>query len=82
MAQLNARTAVLAAANPIDSKYNPKKNVIENINLSAPLLSRFDLIYIMLDKAESTSDSRLCSHIMDLYTSKNADKLIDEDDII
>lgn len=51
VAQLNARTAVLAGANPIESKYNPTKSVVENINLSPPLLSRFDLIYIMLDSA-------------------------------
>lgn len=47
--QLNSRTSILAAANPIQSKYNLKKSVIENINLTPALLSRFDLIYIMLD---------------------------------
>ena len=49
--QLNSRTAILAAANPIGSKYDPKKSVVQNINLSPMLLSRFDLIYIMLDIA-------------------------------
>ena len=49
--QLNSRTAILAAANPIDSRYDTKKSVIENINLAPALLSRFDLIYIMLDIA-------------------------------
>lgn len=48
---LNSRTAILAAANPVNSKYNAKKSVVENINLPPALLSRFDLIYIMLDKA-------------------------------
>lgn len=48
--QLNSRTAILAAANPINSKYNPKKSVVENINLNPALLSRFDLIYIILDR--------------------------------
>lgn len=47
---LNSRTAVLAAANPIDSKYNPKKSVIDNIRLPPTLLSRFDLIYLVLDR--------------------------------
>lgn len=50
--QLNSRTSILAAANPIDSKYDPKKSVIENINLPPSLLSRFDLIYILLDIAD------------------------------
>lgn len=49
VAQLNARTAILAGANPEGSRYNPKKSVIENINLPPSLISRFDLIYIMLD---------------------------------
>lgn len=47
---LNARTAVLAAANPIDSKYNPRKSVVENIRLPPTILSRFDLIYLVLDR--------------------------------
>lgn len=47
--QLNSRTAILAAANPVHSKYDPRKSVVENINLPPALLSRFDLIYIMLD---------------------------------
>lgn len=47
---LNSRTAILAAANPIDSKYNPKLSVVQNIRLPPTLLSRFDLIYLMLDK--------------------------------
>jgi DNA replication licensing factor MCM4 len=47
--QLNSRTSILAAANPVNSKYDSKKSVVQNINLSPSLLSRFDLIYIMLD---------------------------------
>lgn len=47
--QLNSRTAILAAANPVGSKYDLKRSVVENINLPPSILSRFDLIYIMLD---------------------------------
>ena len=50
--QLNSRTAILAAANPIQSKYEPKRSIIENINLPPALISRFDLLYIMLDLAD------------------------------
>lgn len=39
---LNARTSILASANPIESKYNPKKSVIDNINLPPTLLSRYN----------------------------------------
>ena len=68
--QLNSRTAILAAANPVHSKYDPKKSVIENINLPPALLSRFDLIYIMLDLPNEVQDKKLASHILDLYSSK------------
>ncbi len=43
---LNARTSILAAANPIESRYNPTKSVIQNIDLPPTLMSRFDLIYL------------------------------------
>lgn len=46
---LNARTAILAAANPKESRYNPKRSIVYNLNLAPTLLSRFDLIYLMLD---------------------------------
>jgi DNA replication licensing factor MCM4 len=66
--QLNARTAVLASANPVESRYNPKRSVIENIRLPPSLLSRFDLIYIMLDRSNEAGDKRLATHILSLYT--------------
>jgi DNA replication licensing factor MCM4 len=47
---LNARTAILAAANPVNSKYDPKLSVVDNIRLPPTLLSRFDLIYLVLDR--------------------------------
>ena len=65
--QLNARTAVLASANPIESKYNSKKSVIENIKLPPTLISRFDLIYLMLDPHSEIYDRRLANHIISLY---------------
>ena len=53
---LNARTSVLASANPINSKYDPKRSVVDNINLGPTLLSRFDLIYLILDKPDERTD--------------------------
>lgn len=70
--QLNSRTAILAAANPINSKYNPKKSVVENINLNPALLSRFDLIYIILDRPNEVYDRKLASHILDIYSNKQS----------
>ena len=65
--QLNARTAILASANPVNSKYDPKLSVVQNIRLPPSLLSRFDLIYLMLDKHNETYDRRLANHIVSLY---------------
>lgn len=65
--QLNARTAILASANPINSKYDPKLSVVKNINIPPTLLSRFDLIYLMLDKHNDAYDRRLANHIVSLY---------------
>lgn len=66
---LNARTAILAAANPVHSKYDPKLSVVENIQLPPTLLSRFDLIYLILDKQTEAQDRRLANHIVSLYSS-------------
>ncbi|GAB2225111.1 hypothetical protein Droror1_Dr00005898 [Drosera rotundifolia] len=67
IASLNARTSVLACANPIGSRYNPRLSVIDNIHLPPTLLSRFDLIYLMLDKADEQTDRRLAKHIVALH---------------
>lgn len=66
---LNARTAILAAANPVHSKYDPKLSVVDNIKLPPGLLSRFDLIYLVLDKQSEASDRRLANHIVSLYSN-------------
>ncbi|XP_027112176.1 DNA replication licensing factor MCM4 [Coffea arabica] len=67
IASLNARTSVLACANPIGSRYNPRLSVIDNIHLPPTLLSRFDLIYLILDKADEQIDRRLAKHIVALH---------------
>jgi DNA replication licensing factor MCM4 len=61
--QLNARTSVLASANPVESRYNPRLSVVENIQLPPTLLSRFDLIYLVLDTVSPDSDRRLARHL-------------------
>lgn len=64
---LNARTSILAAANPIGSKYNPKQTVIQNIDLPPTLISRFDLLYLVLDHVDEALDRKLAQHLVALY---------------
>ncbi|PIN18479.1 DNA replication licensing factor, MCM6 component [Handroanthus impetiginosus] len=69
VASLSARTSVLAAANPVGGHYNRAKTVNENLKMNAALLSRFDLVFILLDKPDELLDKRLSEHIMSLHAS-------------
>lgn len=60
---LNARTSILAAANPLYGRYNPKISPVENINLPAALLSRFDVLFLMLDQPSRDADEELAQHV-------------------
>ena len=60
---LNARVSILAAANPVYGRYNPKKTVEQNIQLPAALLSRFDLLWLIQDKPDAENDLQLAKHI-------------------
>jgi DNA replication licensing factor MCM7 len=64
---LNARTSVLAAANPIYGRYNPKLSPVENINLPAALLSRFDIMFLILDRPSREDDERLAHHVTHVH---------------
>ncbi|TYK25105.1 putative DNA helicase MCM8 isoform X1 [Cucumis melo var. makuwa] len=64
VASLSARTSILAAANPVGGHYNRAKTVNENLKMSAALLSRFDLVFILLDKPDEFLDKRVSEHIM------------------
>ena len=67
IASLNARTSILASANPLESRYNPSLSVVENIKLPPTLLSRFDLIYLILDSPNVEKDRQLAQHLVGLY---------------
>ncbi|GJQ13415.1 hypothetical protein GpartN1_g5206.t1 [Galdieria partita] len=60
---LNARAAVLAAANPAYGRYNKKKTPSQNINLPPALLSRFDLLFLLIDTPSETQDFQLAKHV-------------------
>ena len=81
VATLNARASILAAANPMYGKYDPFKNITENVNLPVPLLTRFDLIFVVRDKPSKERDSKIARHIINLHTPKGIDSrsLIDSE---
>ena len=60
---LNARTSILAAANPLYGRYNPRISPVENINLPAALLSRFDVLFLILDTPSRDADEELAAHV-------------------
>ncbi|KAL2918722.1 DNA replication licensing factor MCM7 [Polyrhizophydium stewartii] len=64
---LNARTSILAAANPQYGRYNPRMKPTDNINLPAALLSRFDLLFLLLDKPSLDDDLRLAQHVTHVH---------------
>ncbi|KAI5948782.1 MCM6 [Candida theae] len=66
-ATLNARTSILAAANPIGGRYNRKVGLRSNLNMTAPIMSRFDLFFVILDDCNERVDTQLASHIVDLH---------------
>ena len=64
---LNARTSILAAANPLYGRYNPRVSPVENINLPAALLSRFDILFLILDQPSRDADEELARHVTHVH---------------
>lgn len=70
-ATLNARTSILAAANPVGGRYNRKLSLRGNLNMSAPIMSRFDLFFVILDDCNERIDTELASHIVNLHMKRD-----------
>lgn len=66
-ATLNARTSILAAANPVGGRYNRRTTLRANINMSAPIMSRFDLFFVILDECDEKTDRNLAQHIVNVH---------------
>lgn len=72
---LNARTSILAAANPLYGRYNPKVAPIHNINLPAALLSRFDILFLILDTPSRETDEHLAQHVTYVHMHNEQPKM-------
>ncbi|GFG33417.1 hypothetical protein Cfor_10011 [Coptotermes formosanus] len=68
-ATLNARTSILAAANPIGGRYDRAKSLQQNIALTAPIMSRFDLFFILVDECNEVVDYAIARKIVDLHSN-------------
>ncbi|XP_059050962.1 DNA helicase MCM8-like [Achroia grisella] len=77
---LAARATVLAAANPAGGSYNRAKTVSENLKMNSALLSRFDLVFILLDQPDEKIDAMLSAHVLALHSGQK--KTTTKNDII
>lgn len=78
VATLNARASVLAAANPLYSRYNRNKSLSENINLPNSLLSRFDLMFLILDVPDIDRDMALARHVTFVHQNEGLEERKDD----
>merc|ERR1712241_155014 len=81
VATLKARCAVVAVANPTEGRYDPQRTFAQNVNLTDPILSRFDMLCVLRDESDPVQDERLadhvvCSHIRSHPDSTAEDKAI------
>lgn len=67
---LNSRTSVLAAANPVQGRYDDLKHAAEQIDFQSSILSRFDAIFIVRDVREEATDRAIASHVVNLHMQK------------
>ncbi|XP_061746986.1 DNA replication licensing factor MCM6 isoform X2 [Nerophis ophidion] len=82
-ATLNARTSILAAANPVSGRYDRGKSLKQNVNLTAPIMSRFDLFFILVDDCNEVTDYAIARRIVDLHSrvEESVDRLYSLDEI-
>jgi len=69
-ATLQARTSVLAAANPISGRYDTSKTLRQNVDIPPPIMSRFDLFFVVLDQCDHLTDMNIAKHIINIHRAK------------
>ena len=55
---------MIAAANPVGGRYDPAKTFAENVQLTDPILSRFDILCVLQDTVDAVKDERLARHVL------------------
>lgn len=70
-ATLNARTSILAAANPIGGRYDKSRSLKSNLTITPAIMSRFDLMFVVLDKNDEHTDTCIASHIVSVHQRKD-----------
>ena len=78
-ATLNARTSILAAANPINGHYDRSKSLRNNLSLSLPIISRFDLFFVLLDECNEVVDYFIAQKILEMHSEMTSDQRTTED---
>ncbi|ORX58381.1 DNA replication licensing factor MCM6 [Piromyces finnis] len=76
-ATLNARTSILAAANPVNGRYDKRLTLKQNVAMSPPIMSRFDLFFVVLDECNEVSDWNIAKHILSVH--RNPDQSFETD---
>jgi DNA replication licensing factor MCM6 len=71
-ATLSARASILAAANPVFGRYDRSRTLRQNVNISAPIMSRFDLFFIVLDEPDEDRDAAIAQHIISVHQKRTA----------
>jgi DNA replication licensing factor MCM6 len=69
-ATLNARSSILAAANPIFGRYDRSKSLRFNVDISPPIMSRFDLFFVIFDEKRDDEDYQIATHIVSMHRLK------------
>lgn len=79
--QLKCRVGILASANPVNGCYNRSKSFKDNTKISNAILSRFDLIFLLVDKPDPERDRKLAEHIMKIHNNKRKRRVDEEGNI-
>merc|ERR1712100_858810 len=77
VAQLQARCAVVAVANPQEGRYDPQRTFAQNVTLTDPILSRFDMLCVLRDESDAFQDERLADHVVCSHIRSHPDAIGD-----